>query len=228
MAQDPRLKATTSFASEATLSKVPSPSPQSQKESPLPPSYSDDDNKPEIISLPSQQQQQQLSRSKQRLIGAKSLFLKLLKKYWFLLGLFVAIILAWAFPTVARKGGYIHAEWSIKWGSYAIKKRAGKAISPFYLSGAVIIIFLISGLSLRTRILTQTFLRIRLHLLVQIINLIIIPFFVFGLVLLLFKMHVPMNSLVLMGVVIAASTPTTVSSNVVMTKNAKGNEATGK
>ena len=91
----------------------------------------------------------------------------------------------------------------------------------------IILIFLISGLSLRTRILTQTFMRIRLHLLVQIINLIIIPFFVFGLVILLFKMHVPMNSLVLMGVVIAASTPTTVSSNVVMTKNAKGNEATG-
>lgn len=95
-------------------------------------------------------------------------------------------------------------------------------------AGAVIIIFLISGLSLRTRILTQTFMRIRLHLLVQLINLVIIPFFVFGLVLLLFKLHVPMNSLVLMGVVIAASTPTTVSSNVVMTKAAKGNEATGK
>ncbi|KAI9310295.1 SBF-like CPA transporter family-domain-containing protein [Dichotomocladium elegans] len=138
---------------------------------------------------------------------AKSLALVILKKYWFLLGLAFVIILAYAAPDVARKDGYIHAEWSIKWG-------------------AVIIIFLISGMSLRTRILTQTFLRIRLHLLVQIINLVIIPFFVFGLVLLLFKCHVPMNSLVLMGVVIAASTPTTVSSNVVMTKSAKGNEAT--
>ncbi|KAI7884826.1 hypothetical protein K492DRAFT_124696, partial [Lichtheimia hyalospora FSU 10163] len=137
----------------------------------------------------------------------KSLLLTLLKKYWFLLGLALVISLAYAAPDVARKGGYIHAEWSIKWG-------------------AVIIIFLISGLSLRTRILTQTFMRIRLHLLVQLINLVIIPFFVFGLVLLLFKLHVPMNSLVLMGVVIAASTPTTVSSNVVMTKAAKGNEAT--
>lgn len=36
------------------------------------------------------------------------------------------------------------------------------------------------------------------------------------------------SSLLLVGVVIAASTPTTVSSNVVMTKNAKGNEASGK
>ncbi|KAI8096644.1 SBF-like CPA transporter family-domain-containing protein [Halteromyces radiatus] len=130
----------------------------------------------------------------------------LLKKYWFLLGLAFVILLASQFPDVARKGGYIHAEWSIKWG-------------------AVIIIFLISGLSLRTKILAQTILRIRLHLLIQIINLIIIPFFVFGLVLLLFKAHVSMSSLLLIGVVIAASTPTTVSSNVVMTKNAKGNEA---
>ncbi|CAO3693239.1 hypothetical protein CU097_014638 [Rhizopus azygosporus] len=127
-------------------------------------------------------------------------------KYWFLLGLLVAIILAIEFPNVARKGGYIRAEWTIKWG-------------------AVIIIFLISGLSLRTKILAQTILRIRLHLLIQIINLIVIPFFVFGLVLLFFKLHMDISSLLLVGVVIAASTPTTVSSNVVMTKNAKGNEA---
>ncbi|CAO3618111.1 unnamed protein product [Cunninghamella echinulata] len=61
--------------------------------------------------------------------------------------------------------------------------------------------------------------------LIQVINLVIIPFFVFGLVLLLFKLKAPLSSLLLIGVVIAASTPTTVSSNVVMTKNAKGNEA---
>lgn len=94
-------------------------------------------------------------------------------------------------------------------------------------SGAVIVIFLISGLSLRTKILAQTILRVRLHFLIQVVNLIIIPFFVFGLVLILFKAHVPLSSLLLIGVVIAASTPTTVSSNVVMTKNAKGNEASG-
>ncbi|KAI8079774.1 SBF-like CPA transporter family-domain-containing protein [Halteromyces radiatus] len=136
----------------------------------------------------------------------KSLILTLLSKYWFLLGLAIAIILAWQFPNVAKKGGYLRAEWTIKWG-------------------AVIVIFFISGLSLRTKILAQTVLRIRLHLLIQIINLMIIPGVVFGLILLFFKMHMPLNSLLLVGVVIAASTPTTVSSNVVMTKNADGNEA---
>ncbi|CAO3609774.1 unnamed protein product [Cunninghamella blakesleeana] len=136
----------------------------------------------------------------------KNKALQLLVKYWFLLGLLFVIILAWQFPDVARKGGYLRAEWSIKWG-------------------AVVVIFLISGLSLRTKILAQTILRVRLHLLIQIINLLIIPGFVFGLVLLFFKLHMPLNSLLLIGVVIAASTPTTVSSNVVMTKNANGNEA---
>lgn len=92
----------------------------------------------------------------------------------------------------------------------------------------MIIIFFISGLSLRTQTLAETVLRIRLHLLVQMISLVLIPFFVFGFVLFLFKVNVHMDSLLLIGLVIAASTPTTVSSNVVMTKNAGGNEATGK
>ncbi|KAI9492199.1 SBF-like CPA transporter family-domain-containing protein [Zychaea mexicana] len=199
-----RLKATSSFASDATVHKGgngSSPSPLSQKPS-FPPSYDDDDDKSVTIAPPPRS-----AAVKEKLRKAKAYSLVMLKKYWFLVGLAFVICLGYACPDIARKGGYIRAEYSIKWG-------------------AVIIIFIISGLSLRTRILTQTFMRVRLHLLIQIINLVIIPFFVFGLVLLLFKLRVPMNSLVLMGVVIAASTPTTVSSNVVMTKNAKGNEAT--
>ncbi|KAL9557649.1 hypothetical protein MBANPS3_001263 [Mucor bainieri] len=155
------------------------------------------------IDEPTDQEESKLKKTLNRTKSiAKSAFLK----YWFLLGLVIAILLAWQFPNVGRKGGYIRAEWSIKWG-------------------AVVVIFLISGLSLRTRILAQTLLRVRLHFLIQFINLIMIPFFVFGLILLFFKLHMPVNSLLLIGVVIAASTPTTVSSNVVMTKNANGNEA---
>lgn len=47
----------------------------------------------------------------------------LLVKYWFLLGLLIAILLAWRFPDVARKGGYLRAEWSIKWGNTETKQR---------------------------------------------------------------------------------------------------------
>ena len=50
-------------------------------------------------------------------ISAKKKLWALFVKYWFLLGLLVAIILAIFFPNVARKGGYIRAEWSIKWGN---------------------------------------------------------------------------------------------------------------
>lgn len=177
------------------------------------------------------------SKRKAIYIKTKAVCKELLKKYWFLLGLLFVIILAWKFPDVARKGGYVRAEWSIKWGKFlfvAIERRSlhfcifSKFNDYFATSGAVIVIFFISGLSLRTRTLAQTILRIRLHILIQVINLVIIPFFVFGLVLVFFYLRMSINSLLLIGVVIAASTPTTVSSNVVMTKNANGNEASGK
>ncbi|KAG1138983.1 hypothetical protein G6F37_002444 [Rhizopus arrhizus] len=191
---EPRLKNNASFASEATIQsqqlhrKTFTPSVFTEKSVTIAPDTTNKRGFKEIM------------KSTRRIAWA--LFLK----YWFLLGLLIAIILAIQFPNVARKGGYIRAEWTIKWG-------------------AVIVIFLISGLSLRTKILAATILRVRLHLLIQIINLILIPFFVFGLVILFFKLHMDISSLLLVGVVIAASTPTTVSSNVVMTKNAKGNEA---
>jgi solute carrier family 10 (sodium/bile acid cotransporter), member 7 len=94
--------------------------------------------------------------------------------------------------------------------------------------GAVIVIFLISGLSLRTRTLAKTVMRVRLHLMIQTISLIIIPFTVYGIALLFSTVNLPINHMLLLGLVIAGCTPTTVSSNVVMTRNAKGNEASGK
>lgn len=111
MADDSRLKATCSFASEATVNRTnsgqghTSPSPLANKSS-LPPSYDD----AETIATPP-------SRTRQFFTKSKNLFFVLLKKYWFLLGLALVIGLACAAPNVARKGGYIRAEWSIKWGT---------------------------------------------------------------------------------------------------------------
>ncbi|RCI01827.1 hypothetical protein CU098_007129 [Rhizopus stolonifer] len=190
-----RLKNNASFESSMTIQGQ-----QRNSRKPFTPSVSTEKS---VTIIPGNSNQREF---KDRLKSIKIFMWALFLKYWFLLGLLVAIVLAVKFPDVARKGGYIRAEWTIKWG-------------------AVIIIFLISGLSLRTKILAETILRIRLHLLIQIINLVLIPFFVFGLVILFFKLHMDISSLLLVGVVIAASTPTTVSSNVVMTKNAKGNEA---
>ena len=127
-----------------------------------------------------------------------------IRKYWFLLGLILVIGLAYLFPDVGKTGGYIRAEWSVKWG-------------------CVMFIFLLSGLSLRTKQLGKELLRIRLHLFIQIFSFVVIPFSVFGLVVLLTK-FTSFNRILLIGLLVMSSTSTTISSNVVMTKNAGGNE----
>lgn len=114
---DSRLKATASFASEATLghkgSGLVSPSPLSQKPS-LPPSYNDSTTLAAQSPAPTTDNNTNDDQTKGA--KAKALAKKLFKKYWFLLGLAIVISVARAAPDVARKGGYIHAEWSIKWG----------------------------------------------------------------------------------------------------------------
>jgi solute carrier family 10 (sodium/bile acid cotransporter), member 7 len=129
--------------------------------------------------------------------------LTLLRKYWFLVGLGCAIGVAYAFPDLGKTGGHIRSEWSVKWG-------------------CVIVIFFLSGLSLRTKVLAKEMLHINLHAVVQIYSLLIIPFTVYGLGLLLSRL--PLDKTLVTGIVIMACTPTTISSNVVMTKNAMGNE----
>lgn len=97
------LKVSSSFNSDATFNKPPIAKSQLNKVST--PSFSE---KSETIASP----------SKSRVCFQKtiSILKSALKKYWFLLGLAFVIILAWLFPDVSRKGGYIRAEWSIKWG----------------------------------------------------------------------------------------------------------------
>jgi len=147
-------------------------------------------------------QEEQLKK-KSKGNASSSCLLPNIRKYWFLAGLIFAICLAYLFPNVGKTGGYIRSEWSVK-------------------LGCVIFIFFLSGLSLRTRQLAKEFLHIRLHVLVQIYSLIIIPFTVYGLGLLLIKFS--LNKTLIVGLIIMGSTSTTISSNVVMTKNALGNE----
>lgn len=100
-----RLKTNYSFASELTLPN--SPSHINRKQTFSPSVYTE---KSATIA------DQQNSRSKKFFSSAKRILWGLFLKYWFLLGLAIAIILAIFFPNVARKGGYIRAEWTIKWG----------------------------------------------------------------------------------------------------------------
>ena len=138
-----------------------------------------------------------------------SISIRLFKQYWFLLGLGLVIGLAWAFPQVGKANGIIEAQYTVKWG-------------------AVIVIFLLSGLGLEVRVMLQTILRWRLHLVVQVINFIFMPFFMYGIVRFFIKVGANLDASVYQGFLIAMSTSTTVSSNAVMTRNANGNDSGGK
>jgi sodium/bile acid cotransporter 7 len=136
---------------------------------------------------------------------AKSLFLQ----YWFLLGLGIVIGLAWAFPQVGKSNGSIQAQYTVKWG-------------------AVIVIFLLSGLGIEVSTMLRTILRWRLHLIVQAINFALLPFVMYGIVRFFIAVHADLDMTVYKGWMIALSTSTTVSSNAVMTRNANGNDGAGK
>lgn len=129
-------------------------------------------------------------------------------KYWFLLGLAFVIGLAWAIPTVGKSYGSIQAQYTVKWG-------------------AVIVIFLLSGLGLDVKVMFKTILRWRLHLYVQVVNFIVLPFLAWGIVRFFIAVGASIDEMVYQGWIIALSTSTTVSSNSVMTRNANGNDGAG-
>ncbi|CAF1610243.1 unnamed protein product [Rotaria magnacalcarata] len=132
-----------------------------------------------------------------------SKILSIARKYWFLIGFAFSICMGYIFPNLGKTGGYIRSEWTVKYG-------------------CVILICFLSGLSLRTKQLAKEIPHIRLHILIQIYSLIVIPFLVYYLTLCL--SNTSMNKTLLFGMIIMASTSTPISSNVIMTKNALGNE----
>ena len=161
-----------------------------------------EDNKKQEQSITATQQHEQNEPKKlwKRIFDR---FFHYLKQYWFLVGLGTVIGLAWAFPQVGKTDGVIEAQYTVKWG-------------------AVIVIFLLSGLGLEVKVMLHTILRWRLHLVVQVINFIFMPFFAFGIVHFLIKVGANIDMSVYQGFMIAFSTSTTVSSNAVMTRNANG------
>ncbi|KAG0268998.1 hypothetical protein DFQ27_005103 [Actinomortierella ambigua] len=125
-------------------------------------------------------------------------------KNWFLLGLVVAIVLARFYPGWGKTGGPIKPEYSVKYGFTSM-------------------IFLLSGLGLKTKDLFISAINYRAHLMVQLTSFIIIPMVVKAVTALVGLSA--MNATLLAGMLVTAATPTTISSNVVMTANASGNES---
>ncbi|KAK8200485.1 SBF-like CPA transporter family-domain-containing protein [Phyllosticta capitalensis] len=133
---------------------------------------------------------------------------QLLLSQWLMFGLGLVCLLAYLFPHVAAHGGIIRSEYSI-------------------LYGAVAIIFLISGLSLAPRALLVHALNWRLHVLVQGFCFVVCPVSVYIFVRIIDAGDTAgvIDRAVLVGWLLTACIPTTIASNVVMTRAAGGDEA---
>nr|CAH7754272.1 unnamed protein product [Callosobruchus chinensis] len=128
---------------------------------------------------------------------------RFLQKNWLLVGILGCILVAAIYPELGSKQGPLHTEYSVKYG-------------------AVFIIFLISGLSLKTENIFSTLQQPKLHLFIQLYTFLFIPVFtqLFVLVLSIFGI----NSWVLKGLITVACMPPPVSSAVILTRTAHGSE----
>ncbi|KAF7283167.1 hypothetical protein GWI33_001230 [Rhynchophorus ferrugineus] len=126
-----------------------------------------------------------------------------IKKNWLLVGILCCIFLAGIYPKLGSKEGPLKTEYSVKYG-------------------AVSLMFLISGFSLKTDSIFHTFQQYKLHLFIQIFTFILIPIYTQGFV--RFITIFGINSWVLKGLVTVACMPPPVSSAVILTRAAQGNE----
>jgi len=138
-------------------------------------------------------------------IWLKKVFDFLLGQWFFiLLGVFVA--LAHSYPEFAKEGGTVKGEYSIGYG-------------------AVAVIFLISGLSMSTKQLIVNAMNWRAHFTVLSMSFLITSAIIYGLVCAIKASHDgQIDDWLLVGLIVTHACPTTVSSNVVMTKQADGND----
>ncbi|UNI14190.1 Proteasome endopeptidase complex [Purpureocillium takamizusanense] len=148
--------------------------------------------------------------SKQKAVAWAKKALRLVLAQWLIIGFGLACVLAYLFPSVAAHGGAIRSEYSI-------------------LYGAVAFIFLVSGLQLAPAKLRANATNWRLHVVVQGISFIVFPAAVLALV------HISLAAgalrsntpalPVLLGMLALACLPTTIASNVLMTRAAGGDDA---
>lgn len=141
-------------------------------------------------------------------------FLKSIKKLisffwsqWFLIAIGLAIMFAYLFPNFAGKGGLIRSEYSINYG-------------------AVGTIFFLSGLSMETQKLVHMIVAWKGHIFCQAFSFLVTSSIMFGFAEIMRLAHNDkIDDYILVGFIICGVTPTTVSSNVVMTIEAGGNDS---
>lgn len=119
------------------------------------------------------------------------------QEQWFILGLGGVTAFAAAVPDLGKTGGYIRSEYTIKYC-------------------AVIIIFLLSGMSMKSRALLNAMSNMKLHVLTQGLSLGLIPVIGFGIATGL--RQTDFNKDLADGLLVCLAMPTTASTNVVFTK----------
>ena len=124
---------------------------------------------------------------------------------WLLLAMGLVILLAYFFPGVGKRGGHIRSEYTVTYG-------------------AVALIFLTSGLALPFGKLVQHARNLRLHIIVQVTSFLITPAAFFAV-----ACAASTNSAIeisaIVGFIATGCLPTTINSNVVMTRQAGGDVA---
>lgn len=146
-----------------------------------------------------------IDRPPNRLIRFARAILNFAIDQWFLLLMGLLILLAYFFPIVGRRGGSIRSEYTINYG-------------------AVAIIFLISGLSLPFDKLVKHARNIRLHLIVQTYSFLFTSAVFFG-VAAAASTNPSIEVSALIGLIAVGCLPTTIASNVTMTREAGGDVA---
>ena len=143
------------------------------------------------------------------MMGSSKDFVHQVKKHlyrqWLVLGLLIVILFSYLVPNLGKTNGILKTNLWVN-------------------SVCMVFIFLISGLSIQSQVLKEAFLKIHLHILIQIINLGLIPLYSFGLVY-IFSLSDAIDPLLLQGLLVMSVMPATVSTCIVYTQLAKGNTA---
>ena len=125
--------------------------------------------------------------------------INLIKKQWFVIGIFAAVLLAFQFPEFGSDGGPLHPEWTVNLG--------------------IILVFFIQGWLLPTEVLARGMLRMRAHLFTQFFIFLLFPLVVvMGDLLWGDYMSNPLRY----GFFFLGALPTTITSAIIYTAQAGG------
>lgn len=141
-------------------------------------------------------------------LGSVRKVLTFIAEQWLIIGFGLACLFGYLWPEVASKGGVIRSEYSVLYGSVGI-------------------IFFVSGMQLSPEKLRKNLFNWRLHIITQGISFILIPLIWLAIMWIIIAANGTehIEPAILVGMLVLSCLPTTIASNVVMTRNAGGDDA---